>query len=163
MCVCVCVCVCVHALITFCTCCVVPGEQGAEGVCVLLFFLPEISILIWRKLKCSMDTSACVCACICVCTLTCAFNLLHMLWFQISKVQKKFDVCFSFSDGDEALVGQICSGLLKLRTNMVIHKEQLIYNHEEVWQEKIFDVMVHSHKLVYLLLLLFNFYFCLVV
>ena len=86
-----------------------------------------------------------------------------MLWFQISKVQKKFDVCLSFSDGDEVLVGQICSDLLKLHTNMVIHKEQLIYNHEEVWQEKIFDVMVHSHKLVYLLLLLFNFYFCLVV
>ena len=86
-----------------------------------------------------------------------------MLWFQVSKVQKKFDVCLSFSDGDEGLVGQICSDLLKLHTNMVIHKEQLIYNHEEVWQEKIFDVMVHSHKLVYLSLLLFSFYFCHVV
>ncbi|KAK7104240.1 uncharacterized protein [Littorina saxatilis] len=65
--------------------------------------------------------------------------------------QKKFDVCLSYSEKDAELASRVCKDLQKVHGSIVIHKEQFSYNHEEVWQEQIFTVMVQSYKIVAIL------------
>ncbi|KAL8619588.1 hypothetical protein ACOMHN_019644 [Nucella lapillus] len=66
-------------------------------------------------------------------------------------VEKTIDVCLSFSGGDEEYVEKVCSDLHRMHTGIVIHKEQFVYDHTAVWQEKIFTVMVTSRKIIAIL------------
>ena len=72
----------------------------------------------------------------------------QLLPFLLQEIQsrKQFDVCLSYANEDMDVVMEICSDLQKLYSGIVIHKEQLTYNHEEVWQDAIFNIMIHSRK-----------------
>ena len=75
--------------------------------------------------------------------------LTKQLFFsQVGHFKKKYDVCLSYCDEDEGQVERICSMLQKVHAQIVIHRKQFTYNHEEVWQEEIFDIMIQSHKWV---------------
>ncbi|KAK7480324.1 hypothetical protein BaRGS_00028371 [Batillaria attramentaria] len=67
---------------------------------------------------------------------------------EVDKVEKKYDVCLSFSEKDEGVVKGICGGLQKVDVKIRVFSQHFTYHHEEVWQETIFQTMIHSKKIV---------------
>nr|KAG5685787.1 hypothetical protein BaRGS_019850 [Batillaria attramentaria] len=65
---------------------------------------------------------------------------------EVDKVEKKYDVCLSFSEKDEGVVKGICGGLQKVDVKIRVFSQHFTYHHEEVWQETIFQTMIHSKK-----------------
>ena len=64
----------------------------------------------------------------------------------MQRLSKQFDVCVSYAVEDVRLVESICQALKGVAVSVSIHKEPLIYDHDQVWQEGIFDVMIQSRK-----------------
>ena len=61
-----------------------------------------------------------------------------------------YDVAISYSEKDQDKVADIIKQLQNNNSAIVIHQKQFVYNHTQVWQEDIFDIMVHSKKFVYI-------------
>ena len=121
-------------------------------------FLADVSCLVLAVASC-LFLSCChfirMLAVILVSDFFCHFIGLMQNWWltkqlffsQVGRF-KKYDVCLSYCDDDERLVEKICSMLQKVHTQIVIHRKQFTYNHAEVWQEEIFDIMIQSRKWV---------------
>lgn len=67
---------------------------------------------------------------------------------KVDTIEKTFDVCLSFSEKDEQLAKAICSSLHEVDITIRIYSQHFSYNHDEVWQETIFQTMIHSKRVV---------------
>ncbi|PVD32349.1 hypothetical protein C0Q70_07782 [Pomacea canaliculata] len=78
------------------------------------------------------------------------FSKLQKKWKDIeqTKKEKKYDVCISFCKEDNTLAEQIRKGLQKFDSSIVVYSEDLVHDYGQVWQEEIFDIMIHSRRVV---------------
>ncbi|XP_059171978.1 uncharacterized protein LOC131953016 [Physella acuta] len=83
------------------------------------------------------------------------FSELKLKWNELENMtemdSKLCDVCLSYAPEDEHLAKNVEKNLLKHSSDISIHSDIFEFNHNDVWQRQIYNVMKSSKKIIVIL------------